>query len=137
MCLDQIWDRDYQRGLAYCRFIYRWIFDKTGRKIQHYRDQSKGENNYGVEVKLDDKMCRTGNLFIELATLERQDNTKFILQGDYRQFWTFTKEKLIEVKDKDKYRKMKCRTSPSMGFLLPVRDADKICVSHNIIKSET
>jgi hypothetical protein len=107
---------------------------KRSKKFQY----STGENLQGIEIKFDDKMNTTGNVYIE--TMEKSDpnNLKYIesgifrndqswlyLIGNYSVIYIFSKKHLQLMHDSNKYRKV--TTATSIGFLVPILDAEKYC----------
>lgn len=95
-----------------------------------------GENVQGFEIKYDRKFRNTNNLYIEYmeksnpenykyveSGILRHDNTWIYCVGDYSGVYLMQKSVLKAMLSKNnKYKKVK--TATSMGFLLPVEDAD-------------
>lgn len=101
-----------------------------------------GENMLGAEIKRDDKFRSTGNLYIEVAEKSHPDNPRFVpsgimrednswlfVIGDEKTVWVFSTKYLrmmtVEAKQSRYERRQK---TTSIGYLLPVHDADRYCV---------
>lgn len=98
----------------------------------------KGENKIGCEIKNDKKFRLTGNLWIELkeksdpkninyieSGINRVDNTWIYIIGDYNTLYIFGKKMLTFLSKK--FNEIENNTKTSIGFLLPVSDAEKYC----------
>ena len=98
----------------------------------------KGENKIGCEIKNDKKFRTTGNLWIELkeksnpqninyieSGINRNDNTWIYIIGDYKTLYIFGKKMLSFLSKK--YNSRENNTKTSIGFLLPIIDAEKYC----------
>lgn len=98
----------------------------------------KGENKIGCEIKNDKKFRQTGNLYIELkeksnpynmnyidSGINRSDNTWVYIIGDYNTLYIFGKRMLYYLSKK--YTAIENKTKTSIGFLLPINEADKFC----------
>ena len=93
-----------------------------------------GENILGMEIKLDKKFRKTGNLYIEThekanpknldyvpSGINRDDNSWLYAIGDEERLFVFSPKYLHMIKSK--YREI---TKPtSIGFLIPLADAEK------------
>lgn len=102
-----------QKGLEYQDFVVGQLC-KYGIFIGLYSSrkfQNKvGESASGIEIKFDDKMKETGNVYIEVAEksnennenfiesgIFRKDNTWLYLIGDYDEAFMFSKRQLQKV----------------------------------------
>jgi hypothetical protein len=98
----------------------------------------KGENKIGCEIKNDKKFRDTGNFWIELkeksnpyniqyieSGINRVDNTWIYIIGDNKTLYIFGKKMLSFLSRKYKARENKTKTS--IGFLLPIIEAEKYC----------
>lgn len=113
-----------------------------------------GENLQGFEIKYDSRCtgCSTdkpptNQLSIEIAEktnssnayyvksgIYRDDNSWLYIQGNYHQFWVFSKKLLLLLHESGRYKE---NTLPTIKtFYLPITDADKYCAKKVIIKSE-
>jgi hypothetical protein len=114
--------------------------------------QRIGENMLGLEIKHDHKYPGTGNLYIETmekavqragsyapSGIFRNDNSWLYGIGDRRLFWTFgiatlrrvwdRREALAENPQWKGLGERENRWKTSRGFVLPVRLADKLCLT--------
>ena len=136
------------------QYIYKLFSDK-GLDLGEYTTpagQYNGENELGVEIKNDTLIKKTGNIYIEYmeklkasnsvfvnSGILKEDNTKYILIGDYDGFWIFRKDKLIEIYNEEVSLKQKNKVSPrkirfvqiatSKGYLFPLNEAIKETIS--------
>lgn len=118
----------------------------SSRKYQY----EKGESLLGIEIKYDQKLCETGNLYIETAEkaqaeninyrasgIYRNDNTWMWLIGDYSVAYFLSKYQLRKFHAKlGKYVEFGVReveTPTSRGFLLPITYAEKFMVLRKFI----
>ena len=105
-----------------------------------------GENVQGLEIKNDKKFRETGNLYIEVkekshpsnpnyvkSGIYRLDNSWLYCIGDYNIIYIFAKKHLQLIYEAGKYREV--TTPTSIGFLLPINDADKYCAKRIIIEA--
>lgn len=115
----------YQRGIV--------VVGYASRRFQNER----GENMLGAEIKRDGKFRQTGNLYIETAEkahpdnphyvpagIRREDNSWLYVIGDEQTLFIFSTKYLRLLAGR--YRSVE--TATSIGFLLPVADADKYCL---------
>lgn len=96
-----------------------------------------GENMLGAEIKRDGNFRETGNLYIEVAEKSHPDRPKYIPSGIHREdnSWLFVigDEVTAWIFPINYLRKLQSRyhevTLPtSIGFLMPVSEADKYCI---------
>jgi hypothetical protein len=100
--------------------------------------QQVGESAQGFEIKNDKLFHKTGRLYIELAEkarprdgmyaksgINRSDNTVFYVIGDFNTIYLFQKSLLHLLYGSERYRVVENGTKTSLGFLLPVEDANK------------
>lgn len=113
----------------------------SSKKYQY----KKGESRAGVEIKYDQRVAETGNLYIETAEkadpsrpafsdsgIFRNDNSWLYVIGDYRTIWIFAKSMLRLLYEATKQegvprypRVDEATFGTSKGFLLPRIDADR------------
>lgn len=92
-----------------------WVeneFKKYGVELGFYHDETgqfSGENAYGIEIKHDMMLCKTGNVYIEYqerlksnkpwvnSGILKQDNSQYWLIGDMRQYVIIKKIDLINI----------------------------------------
>lgn len=118
----------------------------SSRKYQY----DKGESLSGIEIKYDQKLCETGNLYIETAEktraenmdyrasgIYRNDNTWMWLIGDYTVAYLLSKYQLkkfhAQLGSYEKYGVREVETPTSRGFLLPAMYAEKFMVLRKFI----
>jgi len=138
-----------QEGLEYQDFITDLLINELGISLSSYSSKkfqnSIGENRQGFEIKFDNRMIDTGNIYIEVkeksnpdnanyvdSGIFRNDNTWLYLIGNYESVYIFGKKHLILMHEKNTYKQV--TTSTSIGFLLPVTDAEKYCLKKLILK---
>ena len=112
---------------------------RHGLIIQCYCSQTyqlKGESLSHFEIKHDKKFRDTGNLYVEVGEysptlntfvpsgINRRDNTWFVIIGDYKGVYIFTKPSLYTLWGKFPT----IQTETSKGFLLPFITAKKVGV---------
>ncbi len=132
-----------EKGLQYQDFVTSLLLKEIALPISTYSSKkyqiSHGENAQGVEIKFDDKMCETGNVYIEVSEksnanntsyvpsgIYRLDNTWLYVIGDYSVVYIFAKKFLILMHKTGKYRTVKIPTS--QGFLIDCDDTSKYCI---------
>jgi len=115
----------YQRGIV--------VVGYASRRFQN----ECGENMLGAEIKRDGEFRKTGNLYLEIAEkahpdnsayvdsgIMRKDNSWLFVIGDESAIWIFSTKYLRLLKDR--YRRV---TKPtSIGYLMPLAEADKYCL---------
>jgi len=138
-----------QKGLEYQDFITNLLLKEIGITISTYVSKryqiERGENAQGVEIKFDDKMDNTGNVYIETAEKTDPRNEKFIASGIYRDdnTWLYaignysvvyilSKKFLVLMHKSKKYREVEIPTS--QGFLITCTDVSKYCLKEIILK---
>lgn len=135
-----------ESGLEYQDFVSDTLC-QYGIVITNYVSKkyqcSTGENKIGIEIKYDKKFRETQNLYIEIkeksnpdnatyiqSGIDRNDNTWLYAIGDYKTIYIFSKNILQQLSGE--YNKIENSTKTSMGFLLPICEAEKY--SAKIIK---
>ena len=102
----------------------------------------RGENMLGAEIKRDGNFRITGNLYLEIAEKTHPDNHEYIpsgvmrgdnswlfVIGDEKTIWIFSTKwliKMISNGNSDRYKKVNGPTS--IGYLMPLCEADKYCI---------
>ena len=129
-----------ETGQAYQDFVVDACWTLLGLAVVQYSSklyqQTIGESRTGVEIKNDRKFQSTGNLWIELAEkarprngdyaqsgINRDDNTWLYCIGDYNTIFIFQKNLLKMLAPR--YGQRENHTATSVGYLLPVVDAEK------------
>lgn len=124
---DIVTEALYQRGIVVVAF--------SSRRYQVER----GENMLGAEIKRDGQFRTTGNLYIETAEKSHPDNPAFIASGIHRKdnSWLYVigDEKTIYIFStkylqmlENRYDDRRVKKTTSLGFLLPLADAEKYCI---------
>ena len=143
------YNKQLSAGQAYQEWISTVSYDLFKIKIESYSTKEEqyniGENALGMEIKNDQKFRETGNLYIEVkekshpenynyvdSGIYRTDNSWLYCIGDYNTFYIFGKNHLQQLHKSKKYREVK--TPTSIGFLLPLTDADNECEKKVIIE---
>lgn len=129
-----------ETGQAYQDFVVDACWTLLGLAVVQYSSklyqQTIGESRTGIEIKNDRKFQNTWNLWIELAEkarprpgdyaqsgINRDDNTWLYCIGDYDTIFVFQKTLLKMLTSR--YGQRENNTSTSVGYLLPVVDAEK------------
>jgi hypothetical protein len=128
------------KGLEYQDFVSDILFKELGIPVVSYQSKkyqyNKGENLQGFEIKFDDKMNDTNNIYIEVAEkskaeninyissgIYRNDNTWLYIIGNYKIIYIFSKNILKMLHESNRYRYIQTKTS--QGFLIPDDEAVK------------
>lgn len=134
--MTEDYEAKLEAGLKYQDFIMERMH-LIGTILQPYSSregQKNGENMFGLEIKHDRKMQKTGNICIEVqekacerdgpyvpSGIFRSDNTWLYGIGDYSLFWIFAKSTLRNLHARVRELGLREYQKPtSMGFLLPV-----------------
>ena len=132
------------KGLQYQDFVYEQLYNigistvVYSSKIYQFKI---GENKAGIEIKFDDRMKDTGNIYFEVAEksnannkdfvpsgIFRSDNTWLYVIGDYSIIYVFPKKLLQHIYNRQHYIKAGGRLveiKTSKGFVLPVVYAER------------
>lgn len=128
-----------KQGTEYQDFVYDKLYT-VGLPILSYSSKKYqllyGENKPGIEIKFDDKLKDTGNLYIETqeksdpanefyikSGIFRNDNSWLYVVGDYSTIYIFSKTMLKILFSKKIFREITIPTS--IGFLIPKKEAEK------------
>lgn len=116
----------YELGISVCLH--------SSRAYQY----AKGESLAGVEIKHDERVAETGNIFIETAEKGRTRPGDFVPSGIYAndrdwiyaiggraRFYLFAVSFLRQIHKARHYREVGSKIGTSRGFLVPVREAEK------------
>lgn len=137
-----------EKGLLFQDFIMNLFMKELGIPISNFSSKKYqykvGENIQGIEIKFDDRYKDTNNIYIETKEKSNPNNLKFVISGIYRddnswlyvignynEVFVFGKSHLVLMHKSHKYREIK--TSTSVGFLLPKKEAEKYCLKKIII----
>lgn len=139
-----------QRANEFEEFIYDHYIKARGISLAHYVSKKgqyeRGENRQGYEIKNDQLFRNTNNLFISVkrvynysnnqvehpSGIYRETETKqmFYVIGDKNNFWEIPTRQLImyhEVNNPELKSGFKNNNGTDWGFLLPVKEANRIC----------
>lgn len=127
------------QGLQFQDFVTDRLIESLGIALSTYQSkkwQVIGENKQGIEIKFDDRMNDTGNIYIETAeksnpaNLEyidsgifRDDNSWLYIIGNYSILYIFGKITLKNMYQSGKYIRKEIPTS--RGFLVAINEAKK------------
>lgn len=131
-----------EKGLQYQDFVSELLFKDLGIPLVAYQSRkyqmSTGENIQGFEIKFDDMMSKTSNIYIEISEksspdklnyidsgIYRNDNSWLYIIGNYNLLYIFSKNILVLLHKSNRYKMVK--TATSKGFLIPKKDAEMYC----------
>jgi hypothetical protein len=143
MSYSEYYESKLKSGEQYQDFVHELFIQYLRIELTFYTtklDQYKiGENEQGIEIKFDDRLKETGNLYIEYAEkshpskteyfpsgISRDDNSWLYVIGNYEDVFIFGKRQLYGVKDAFKH----VVTPTSKGYLIPKKEALKLCLKH-------
>jgi len=111
--------------------LYKIGLPVVGYKSKVYQ-YLVGENRIGLEIKFDEILKETGNLYIEIAEKSHPDNENYVASGIYRKdnswLWAIGNRECIHIHGKKflkllhaskRYQEVENKTKTSKGFLLP------------------
>lgn len=141
--MTEYYKTQLERGLIYQDFVYE-ILSRNGintvaygSKLFQYRF---GENKARIEIKYDDWLKKTGNLWIEVAEKTDpanpayvvsgiyRDSTEYVI-GDYNVIYRMATNVLRLVDKGGKYSIDENRLKTSKGFKLPEIEAGRISIA--------
>ena len=143
--MKQDFQKDLKEGEDYQEFVTNILFIKLKLPIlcyNHKEDQLKyGENPQGIEIKFDRMLEKTGNVYIETATLghpldgiyKENDESWLFIIGNYDKFYMFSRKTLIRMHVSGKFRQVENKYNSSSGFLLSGEDALEWCEKRIVI----
>lgn len=130
----------YKDGKRYEEFVCAKALILWGLTLHLHKGkdaQLRGETAEGLEIKFDGRLKDTGNLYIETAEktkatntnyypsgIFRDDNTRAIWIGDYKEAFVISKKALQDVYAANAHKKVQITTS--QGFLLTKDEAKEI-----------
>jgi len=141
--MTDYYKQSLEKGQEYQDFIMDILQKKYGMSISCYTSKkwqySNGESRQGVEIKFDDRMKETNNVYIEIAEktnsdnlnfvdsgIMREDNTWLYIIGNYDKFYIHSKKYLKKLYESNKYKVITIPTSK--GFLLPCDESEKYSI---------
>lgn len=136
---EEYYKSQLENSLEFQDFVSDVLYS-IGIVINNYNSKkyqtTKGENRIGIEIKNDKKFNETGNLYIELkeksnplnnnyvlSGINRRDNSWLYIIGDQKTLYIFDLKTLLRLSEK--FNVIENKTKTSMGFLLPISEADK------------
>jgi hypothetical protein len=122
-----------EKGIEFQDHVNSLLYD-LGIVVVQYQSRrfqfERGENSGGIEIKFDDKLERTGNLYIESAEkshpgnayyvpsgIYRLDNSWLYAIGNYKTVYLFVTRHLRWLHERQRFAEI--QTPTSRGFLLP------------------
>ncbi len=137
--MNEYYNEKLQQGLEYQDFIS----DQLGLSFyssKKYQNEI-GENKFGLEIKFDNVLEKTNNLYIETEEKSNSDNNNFVpsgiyrednsclyLIGNYKSAYLFSKRSLKKYLDKYKFKQTEIPTSK--GVLIPVYLAEELSINN-------
>lgn len=138
--MNEYYKQSLEKGLNYQDFVVEKLYE-IGLPIISYSSKKYqcmlGENKCGFEIKFDDKIKETGNIYIETneksdpankeyvsSGIYRNDNTWLYIIGNYEKIYIFPKKYLIMFHEKLKFKEV--QTPTSKGFLIPAKHAEEL-----------
>jgi len=129
-----------EKGLKFQDHVTE-LFYRDGLPLVTFASKDKqlrGENMAGIEIKFDDNLKKTGNLYIETmecrvagsemvkSGIYRNDNSWLYAIGDYDTLFVFAKKFLQCLHRASEKRGYRCvEIATSKAFLLPATEAEK------------
>jgi hypothetical protein len=128
-----------EKGLEFQDFVTS-LFFQIGIAVIQYSSRryqfERGENSGGIEIKFDDRLDETGNLYIECAEKSHPNNFRFMPSGiyrldnswlyaigNYRVVYVFLTRHLRWLHEKGYFAEKEIATS--QGFIMPEAMAKK------------
>jgi hypothetical protein len=136
--LTEQYETNLSKGTEYQDFVMEKLHE-IGITIMSYSSKKYqvlyGENRAGVEIKFDDRMKETGNIYFELSEKSKAGNKEYITSGIFRNdnTWLYAignyeiiylcgKKHLRQIYEREKGNRKFARfveTPTSRGMLLP------------------
>ncbi len=142
--MTEEYKKKMDKGLEYQDFVFERLYEIGMATIAYSSKKyqvTKGENKAGFEIKFDDRLKDTGNLYIEVAEksnasnrdyvpsgIYRNDNTWLYLIGDYNKIYIFDKKRLRKIYEGEHYKKFNGRPvqiPTSKGFTISAKYAEE------------
>lgn len=128
-----------EKGIEFQDYVHSLLYD-IGIVVIQYQSRrfqfERGENSGGIEIKFDERLDDTGNLYIETAEkshplkphfvpsgIYRLDNGWLYAIGNYSKVYLFVTRHLRWLHDRHQCPEV--QTPTSRGFLLPEGTAQK------------
>lgn len=139
----EYYKKQLERGLIYQDFVYE-ILHRHGIATVAYGSklfqQKLGENKARIEIKFDDKLKATGNLWIETQEKSDPRNADYVVSGIYRDcceyvignydvIYRMATTALRLVHQTGRYAERENGLKTSRGFLLPSENAARFAIA--------
>ena len=142
--MTEEYKQNYEKGFKYQDFVVEQLYN-IGLPIISYSSKeyqcSIGENRNGIEIKFDDRINETGNIYIETSEKSNANNPEFVPSGIYRidNTWLYIignynimyilgKQLLQHIFERKQYEKMGGRyveTPTSKGYVISAKYAER------------
>lgn len=136
--MNNYYKQKLEEGEQYQDFVVEKLYE-IGLPIISYSSKKYqyqiGENKCGFEIKFDNNINKTGNVYIEIAEksdkknknyvasgIYRNDNTWLYIIGNYERIYIFSKKHLRIVKERKQFKQVK--TATSIGVIIPIKYAE-------------
>lgn len=143
--MNKYYKEKLEQGQEYQDFVSVVMIEKLKIPLSFFGSKKYqygvGENQQGIEIKFDDRLEETGNLYIEVAEktkaenqqyissgVMRNDNTWLYLIGNYNEIFIFDKKILKRMYLSRKHKEVEIPTSK--GFLLKREVAKEWAANH-------
>lgn len=140
-----------KQGEAYQEFVGDIFLNHLNWQLSFYKTKYSqynfGETHEGVEVKFDDRLKETGNLYIEYAEKShpdnkayvpsgvcRNDNTWLFVIGDRDVVFLFSKRVLKSLTSSKAFKHV--TTPTSKGYLIKREDAQTLCLKEILLEKK-
>jgi len=152
-----------QASFEFENYLEGFFRDNYGLELGQYLTPEgqyyEGENELGIEIKNDMLIKKYGNIYIEYAEkskatnyiyvhsgILKDDKSTYFLIGDKDKFWVFRKNRLVEIYHEEEALRKQKKTSErgiqfkvkstSLGFVYPVKNAEKEALSLDVLVGE-
>lgn len=133
--MNNYYNEQLEEALEYQDFVVQ-VMMRRGTPICVYssrKNQYKAESANGYEIKYDKRFKKTGRLYIEThektshtnskwveSGILKNDNSKYIIIGDYEHIFIFSKHQLVREYKQCKWNTVNTQTS--QGIVIDVWD---------------
>jgi len=132
------WKKKLEEAEQFEDFVSKFLLEE-GIDIGLFRDRNQyiGESELGVEIKLDKRFRSTNKLYFEYAERQKEkkwvnsgflkeDNTEYIVIGDYNDLFFFKKKDIINQHEKKE--NIQVETETSKGMLITLEKSKEISI---------
>lgn len=143
--------RKSKEALKFESVVMDWFCSMWNISISHYttewEQRYKGENRQGIEMKNDQAMANTGNIYVSVerrwrdndyvqpSGIYRSSNSWLYVIGNKDEFFIFSAKQLIQYYEANKPKLVKGFTQnkgTEYGFLLNKQMCKRLCIEHVI-----